>query len=247
MSMLRSKRSRKSSARCSISRGSTPARCGRNSSASASTKCCASSRSSSRRWRARRASNSRSCPARLAVRSDRRLLRRLLQNLVSNAIKYTPKGRVLVGCRRRGKARCASTSTTPASASRNRRGAMIFREFHRLDEGAKVARGLGLGLSIVERIGARARSQDRTAIGSQAAARVSSVDGAALKRGADRAAAARESTRRSQPTLRHHGAMHRQRALGARRHGDAARRLGLPGAQGPGPRDRALPRSPKAI
>jgi len=40
-------------------------------------------------------------PCSLAVQSDRRLLRRLLQNLVSNAIKYTPKGRVLVGCRRR--------------------------------------------------------------------------------------------------------------------------------------------------
>src|SRR5262249_61999695 len=40
-------------------------------------------------------------PCSLAVKSDRRLLRRLLQNLVSNAIKYTPKGRVLVGCRRR--------------------------------------------------------------------------------------------------------------------------------------------------
>ena len=50
----------------------------------------------------------------LTVRSDRRLLRRLLQNLVSNAIKYTQKGRVLVGCRRCA-ASCASMSTTPAS------------------------------------------------------------------------------------------------------------------------------------
>src|SRR3712207_7808345 len=37
----------------------------------------------------------------LTVRSDRRLLRRLLQNLVSNAVKYTPAGKVLVGARRR--------------------------------------------------------------------------------------------------------------------------------------------------
>ncbi|HKH34903.1 MAG TPA: PAS-domain containing protein, partial [Beijerinckiaceae bacterium] len=37
----------------------------------------------------------------LSVRSDRRLLRRILQNLVSNAVKYTPRGRILVGARRR--------------------------------------------------------------------------------------------------------------------------------------------------
>jgi CheY-like chemotaxis protein len=78
-------------------------------------------------------------------------LRRLLQNLVSNAIKYTLKGRVLVGCRRRnGRLRIDVHDTglgIPASKKQ-----AIFQEFHRLDRGAKVARGLGLGLSIVERI-----------------------------------------------------------------------------------------------
>ena len=90
-------------------------------------------------------------PCSLAVHSDRRLLRRLLQNLVSNAIKYTPDGRVLVGCRRRrGRLRIDVYDTglgIPVSKKR-----AIFQEFHRLDQGAKVARGLGLGLSIVERI-----------------------------------------------------------------------------------------------
>lgn len=87
----------------------------------------------------------------LTIKSDRRLLRRLLQNLVSNAIKYTPKGRVLVGCRRRRGRLRIDIYDTGLGIPRSKKHA-IFQEFHRLDQGAKVARGLGLGLSIVERI-----------------------------------------------------------------------------------------------
>ena len=93
-----------------------------------------------------------SSPSSLTVRSDRRLLRRLLQNLVSNAIKYTPSGRVLVGARRRHGRLVVEVWDTGLGIPENKQK-IVFREFQRLDQGAKVARGLGLGLSIVERIG----------------------------------------------------------------------------------------------
>jgi CheY-like chemotaxis protein len=74
-----------------------------------------------------------------------------VQNLISNAIKYTLDGRVLVGCRRRrGRLRIDVWDTGMGIPPSKRRE--IFKEFHRLDQGARAAPGLGLGLSIVERI-----------------------------------------------------------------------------------------------
>src|SRR3954471_20778884 len=90
-------------------------------------------------------------PSSLAVASDRLMLRRLLQNLISNAIKYTPRGRVLVGCRRRGQSLQIGVYDTGVGIPILKRGE-IFKEFHRLEQGARIARGLGLGLSIVERL-----------------------------------------------------------------------------------------------
>jgi Na+/proline symporter/signal transduction histidine kinase len=87
----------------------------------------------------------------LPVKSDRSLLRRLLQNFISNAIKYTPRGRVLVGCRRHGQSLRICVYDTGVGIPIIKRGE-IFKEFHRLEQGARIARGLGLGLSIVERL-----------------------------------------------------------------------------------------------
>ncbi len=87
-------------------------------------------------------------PTRAWLRSDPQLLRRVLQNFLSNAVKYTRRGRVLLGARRHGDTlRIEVWDSGPGIAEADR--AAIFEEFRRLDRGGA---GLGLGLAIAERI-----------------------------------------------------------------------------------------------
>jgi histidine kinase len=86
------------------------------------------------------------------VRSDEALLRRILQNFISNAIRYTRRGGVLLGCRRRGNTlRIEVWDTGPGIPECHWQE--IFEEFRRLDDAVEQAHGgTGLGLAIVERI-----------------------------------------------------------------------------------------------
>ncbi|HEX4111890.1 MAG TPA: NahK/ErcS family hybrid sensor histidine kinase/response regulator [Stellaceae bacterium] len=90
-------------------------------------------------------------PARAVVFSDRRLLHRILQNLLSNAIRYTRTGKVLMGTRRAGDHLVIQVADTGIGIPSDRRD-LIFQEFQRF-AAPGTEHGLGLGLSIVERIG----------------------------------------------------------------------------------------------
>ncbi|OZG43417.1 hybrid sensor histidine kinase/response regulator [Aeromonas sp. A35_P] len=88
----------------------------------------------------------------LAVYSDVRLLRRVLQNFLTNAFRYNPGGRVLLGCRRLGdKVRIEVWDNGPGIPADKQEA--IFDEFSRLDH-SRTAReqGLGLGLAIARGI-----------------------------------------------------------------------------------------------
>ncbi|RZJ12218.1 MAG: response regulator [Acidovorax sp.] len=95
-------------------------------------------------------------PTRAVVRTDENLLRRILQNFVSNAIRYSRRGRIVVGCRRVAgyggdQLRIEVHDQGPGIPEALQRE--IFEEFRRLDEGRADDRGAGLGLAIVERLG----------------------------------------------------------------------------------------------
>ena len=94
------------------------------------------------------------CPE--AVHSDPELLRRLLGNLVSNAIRYTSRGGVALSCTRDGRELRIEVRDTgigiPAGELER-----IFEEFYQVDHGTQRPEGLGLGLSIVRRLAALLR------------------------------------------------------------------------------------------
>jgi PAS domain S-box-containing protein len=90
---------------------------------------------------------------RVAVRSDRALLRRILQNYIANALRYAETGRVLVGLRRRrGAVEIQVLDQGPGIPAHDL--ARIYTEFSRFGRASPWGeKGLGLGLSICDRIG----------------------------------------------------------------------------------------------
>jgi two-component system CheB/CheR fusion protein len=87
-----------------------------------------------------------------SINSDPRLLEQMIRNLLSNALKYTEHGKVLLGCRRRNRVLSIEIWDTGVGIPAEELQA-IFDEYHQLDNAARErSRGLGLGLSIVQRL-----------------------------------------------------------------------------------------------
>lgn len=90
--------------------------------------------------------------AALTVSTDIRLLSRILRNFLSNACRYTPRGRILLGCRRHGDRVCLEVWDSGRGIPADQLEA-IFLEFNQLEVGRAAERkGVGLGLAIVDRI-----------------------------------------------------------------------------------------------
>jgi signal transduction histidine kinase len=93
-------------------------------------------------------------PTNLSLTTDRSLFRRIVQNIISNAIRYTGKGGVLVAVRPRKASARIEIWDTGCGIPENQTE-KVFEEFHRgvtMSEGALSGAGLGLGLAIVKRM-----------------------------------------------------------------------------------------------
>jgi signal transduction histidine kinase len=92
------------------------------------------------------------CPSSLTVFTDPILLERILRNIISNAVRYTDKGRVLVGCRRRGTRLKIEVWDSGRGIPQNQHD-RVFEEFYQLGNPERDrTKGLGLGLAIVKRL-----------------------------------------------------------------------------------------------
>ena len=87
----------------------------------------------------------------LVVRSDRRMLAEMIRNLLSNAVRYTDRGRILLGCRRGGDNVRIEVWDSGIGITADQLP-HIFREYYQGADGAERG-GFGLGLAIVKRIG----------------------------------------------------------------------------------------------
>ena len=91
-------------------------------------------------------------PCTAVVRSDPTLLRVILQNLISNAIKYTHQGKVIIGCRHRGELLRIEVWDSGIGIPEDKQEA-VFEEFYQLGNPARDrSKGAGIGLAIVKRM-----------------------------------------------------------------------------------------------
>ncbi|PZX45915.1 two-component system CheB/CheR fusion protein [Roseinatronobacter thiooxidans] len=91
-------------------------------------------------------------PCKTLVQTDPQLLEQILRNLLSNAVKYTPSGKILMGCKRHGDALRIYVCDTGIGIAKSETEA-IFDAYHQVEiTTALEDRGLGLGLSIVQRL-----------------------------------------------------------------------------------------------
>lgn len=91
--------------------------------------------------------------SKVIILSDKKLLRRILQNLISNAVRYTQSGAILVGAKRMGQEQLKLVVIDTGPGIEEQHHSAVFEEFSQLNTMPE-SQGLGLGLTIVDRISA---------------------------------------------------------------------------------------------